>query len=80
MPIKTARTIAHRICFAISELTFPLLEDDRGLPEPRITVSVGVAALDGGAHVDLDVLVSAADSAMYQAKADGRNTVRLVSV
>jgi len=75
-----AAAIAHRICFAISELTFPLLEDDRGLPEPRITVSVGVAALDGGAHVDLDVLVSAADSAMYQAKADGRNTVRLVSV
>jgi diguanylate cyclase (GGDEF)-like protein len=74
-----ASAIARRICAAVSELTFPLLGIAAGLPVPRVTVSVGVAALDG-AQVDLDALVRVADGAMYQAKNEGRNTVRLVAI
>ncbi|HEX7105139.1 MAG TPA: GGDEF domain-containing protein, partial [Acidothermaceae bacterium] len=40
-----------------------------------VTTSVGVAHLDGGIHT-LDGLIAAADAAMYQAKADGRDCVR----
>ncbi len=40
---------------------------------PRLpTVSYGIAAVPPG-HIDLDVLVSAADEALYRAKALGRN-------
>lgn len=73
-----AATIADRLCLAVSELTFPGICGDAG-PSPRVTISVGIAALDG-AHVDLDELVAAADDAMYQAKNAGRNTVRMVAV
>jgi diguanylate cyclase (GGDEF)-like protein len=73
-----AVAIADRLCLAVSELTFPAICGDDG-PVPRVTVSVGIAALDG-AHVDLDELVAAADDAMYQAKNAGRNTVRMVAV
>jgi len=48
-----------------------------GSADPRVTISVGVAALDGSGRVDLDELIRAADSAMYSAKSAGRNTVRL---
>ncbi len=73
-----AAAIADRLCLAVSELTFPAICGDAG-PVPRVTISVGIAALDG-AHVDLDELVAAADDAMYQAKNAGRNTVRMVAV
>ena len=73
-----AAAIADRLCLAVSELTFPGICGDAG-PSPQVTVSVGIAALDG-AHVDLDELVAAADDAMYQAKNAGRNTVRMVAV
>ncbi|HEX3493435.1 MAG TPA: GGDEF domain-containing protein [Streptosporangiaceae bacterium] len=73
-----AAAIADRLCRAVSELTFPAICGDAG-PSPRVTISVGIAALDG-AHVDLDELVAAADDAMYQAKNAGRNTVRMVAV
>jgi diguanylate cyclase (GGDEF)-like protein len=73
-----AAAIADRLCLAVSQLTFPAICGDAG-PSPQVTVSVGIAALDG-AQVDLDELVAAADDAMYQAKNAGRNTVRMVAV
>lgn len=42
----------------------------------RFTVSIGVAAL-GPRHADWDDLLRAADAALYQAKAAGRNRTRL---
>jgi two-component system cell cycle response regulator len=47
-----------------------------------ITVSVGLAALDGseGASVDLDTLIRHADEALYRAKAAGRNAARIAEV
>jgi len=39
----------------------------------RLTVSIGVAALDLGA--DVETAISAADAALYEAKSEGRNRV-----
>ncbi|WP_239310528.1 MULTISPECIES: diguanylate cyclase [unclassified Frankia] len=43
-----------------------------------VTVSVGVATANGPS-VDLPVLLETADAALYRAKADGRNRVRLAA-
>ena len=40
-----------------------------------VTISVGVAALTREGHKDVDTLLSEADTALYQAKDDGRNRV-----
>jgi diguanylate cyclase (GGDEF)-like protein len=47
---------------------------ERGPDEPRITVSIGVAAHRGG-ETTPDQLVALADRAAYRAKFSGRNTV-----
>lgn len=47
----------------------------------RLTVSVGLAAVDGVEDsVDLDTLIRHADEALYRAKADGRNAARIAEV
>ena len=45
--------------------------------EVALTVSIGVAELDGG-HADINALIQAADKALYQAKEAGRNEVMVV--
>ena len=40
-----------------------------------MTASIGVAEFDGLLHEDVDALYHAADSAVYRAKAAGRNRV-----
>jgi diguanylate cyclase (GGDEF)-like protein len=45
----------------------------------HVTVSVGVAALDGGAKRELRELLAAADSALYRAKGSGRDQVQMIS-
>jgi diguanylate cyclase (GGDEF)-like protein len=44
-----------------------------------VTVSIGVAALDGGSRRELAELLAMADAALYRAKADGRNQVQMIS-
>lgn len=48
-----------------------------GLPDRRLTVSIGVAALDAQSigRYSLDGLLGLSDNAMYQAKLNGRNRV-----
>jgi diguanylate cyclase (GGDEF)-like protein len=75
--VEEAMAVAHRLCVAVSELTITVPSSAAGSADPRVTISVGVAALDGSGRVDLDELIRAADSAMYSAKSAGRNTVRL---
>ena len=46
--------------------------------EKTITVSVGLAGIDGNDDdlLDLDTLIRQADGALYRAKGAGRNTAR----
>lgn len=47
---------------------------------PRVTVSVGVAAMAPGVRPSAEELLSQADNAMYEAKEAGRDGVRLLDV
>jgi diguanylate cyclase (GGDEF)-like protein len=72
-----ARSIAERLRTYIASLGVPV--DDT--PEAAcisVTVSVGLAVLDGGRR-ELTELLAAADAALYYAKETGRNRVRIMS-
>jgi diguanylate cyclase (GGDEF)-like protein len=62
--------IAERLRTHIAAMSIPI-EDEDGTCI-RLTVSVGIAALDGTAR-ELTDLLAAADSALYYAKDNGRN-------
>jgi len=52
------------------------LEHAPGLPRPVVTVSIGVVSTAPDAVSMPEALFFAADAALYEAKADGRNCVR----
>lgn len=67
-----AELIAKRIKLQISALSFV----DLGLPAgEKVTVSQGVACERQGHYDSAESLIVAADSALYQAKANGRNQI-----
>ena len=70
-----AFNFAERVRHAIESLELPLIEGGGTL---RVTASFGAAALEhDDGEVDKDVLVAAADAALYRAKRSGKNrTVR----
>ncbi len=70
-----AYNFAERVRHAIESLELPLIEGGGTL---RVTASFGAAALErDNGEVDKDVLVAAADAALYRAKRSGKNrTVR----
>jgi len=68
--LKGALSIADRLRKAISNTPTPFEE---GKLLPTVSVSLGVAAMQPGQS--LDSLLSAADSALYRAKTNGRNCV-----
>jgi len=59
-------------CFRASLVKHPIVLDGVVLP---MTVSIGAAEFSPGLHADVDALYRAADSAVYRAKAEGRNRV-----
>jgi diguanylate cyclase (GGDEF)-like protein len=65
-----ALAIADRLRSHIAEMAIPIEDEDGRCV--RLTVSVGIAALDGTAR-ELTDLLAAADSALYYAKENGRN-------
>lgn len=65
-----ALLIADRLRSHIASLAIPI--DDEDGTRVRLTVSVGIAALNGTAR-ELTDLLAAADSALYFAKQNGRN-------
>jgi diguanylate cyclase (GGDEF)-like protein len=72
-----ALLVAERIRAQISRLgVLPGTPDGEAI---HVTVSVGVAALDGGAQRELKELLAAADSALYRAKGSGRDQVQMIS-
>jgi len=70
-----AANLAERVRLSLSERA---VETDEG-PLP-VTLSMGVAVVNGSAKVDLDSVISAADKALYEAKDAGRNCVMLAGL
>ena len=71
--------IAERLRAHVAGLAVPI--DDRpDAPCVRLTISVGVSAIDRGADRGLTDLLAAADSALYHAKQAGRNRVAVAAV
>lgn len=64
---------AEKLCHAVSELGIP----HEQVPQGQVTVSIGVAAVMPEMSIEPDELVRRADAALYRAKAEGRNCVRL---
>lgn len=65
-----AQLLAQRIHAEIERLAIP---HQNSLVISRITVSIGLISLKPHNHDDAEALVALADSALYQAKANGRN-------
>lgn len=74
-----ALIIAERLRAHVAALPIPIGDDATPLACIRLTVSIGVAALDaaGGGVTDL---LAAADAALYYAKQTGRNKTHLANV
>ena len=71
--LAKARLAGERLRAAIAKRVIAFPDGTSG----RVTVSAGVALLAG--DEGCDHLISRADSALYEAKADGRNLVRLAA-
>lgn len=73
--VLDAGNMAEGIRQAVEDLELPNPDTASG----RLTVSIGVAAIARDEFSDAEQLLSAADAALYQAKHDGRNCVRLAA-
>jgi len=62
---------AERLCAAVSELKVPGLENE------KITASFGVSSLRTAEGENIDTIFKRADQALYKAKNEGRNCVRM---
>ncbi|OOV07518.1 hypothetical protein RF819_12950 [Rhodoferax fermentans] len=65
--------LAEAVRQSVEQLNLPHAKSPLG----RLTVSLGVAAMADAHYVDASGLLSAADAALYIAKQEGRNRVRL---
>jgi len=68
--------IAERLRRHVAGMAVPI-EDRPNAPIVRLTISVGVTAMEQGETRELTDLLEAADSALYHAKETGRNRVAL---
>jgi diguanylate cyclase (GGDEF)-like protein len=68
-----AAILAERIRAAVEERNIP----HPGVPQGRVTISIGVATTSGKDLPEPTVLVKSADRALYEAKRAGRNRVRV---
>ena len=73
---RTDKNSAMRIAEELREIT-ERINWGNDLPGLRVTISIGVAVYDATYHRTLDTLIGSADTALYEAKNSGRNTVRL---
>jgi diguanylate cyclase (GGDEF)-like protein len=73
-----ALNVAERLRARIAAMSIPVDENDESGPSIKLTISVGVAALDGASR-ELTDLLAAADMALYHAKETGRNKTHVVS-
>jgi len=72
-----AINVAERLRAHIASMSIPVGNDIEG-PSIKLTISVGVAALDGASR-ELTDMMAAADAALYYAKETGRNKTHAIS-
>jgi len=68
------KRIAERLREKLAEIIVPVNAGTAAESPLQVTISIGVATLDGSRR-DLDEMLAAADSALYRAKNTGRNKV-----
>jgi len=73
-----ALAVAERLRAHIATMTVPVNDNDESGPCVKVTISVGVAALDGVSR-ELTDMLAAADSALYYAKENGRNRTHVIT-
>jgi diguanylate cyclase (GGDEF)-like protein len=73
-----ALNVAERLRAHIAGMSIPIDDDDESGPCVRLTISVGVAALDDTSR-ELTDLLAAADAALYYAKETGRNRTHVIT-
>jgi diguanylate cyclase (GGDEF)-like protein len=73
-----ALAVAERLRVHIASMAIPVDDSDASGPFVRVTISVGVAALDGSSR-ELTDMLTAADAALYHAKETGRNKTHVVT-
>jgi diguanylate cyclase (GGDEF)-like protein len=76
--VDDAKRIADRLRLKVAALAVPV-DDHPDAPCVRVTISIGVTAVEKGESRDLTDLLAAADSALYHAKQTGRNRVAIAS-
>jgi diguanylate cyclase (GGDEF)-like protein len=73
-----ALNVAERLRSYVAGLVIPVDDEDESAGAITLTISVGVASLDGESR-ELTDLMAAADAALYYAKETGRNKTHVVS-
>jgi diguanylate cyclase (GGDEF)-like protein len=73
-----ALAVAERLRVHIASLVIPVDDSDASGPFVKVTISVGVAALDRSRR-ELTDMLNAADAALYHAKETGRNKTHMVT-
>jgi diguanylate cyclase (GGDEF)-like protein len=69
--------VAERLRSHIAGMSIPVGDDPGSGPAVRVTISVGVASLDGASR-ELTDMLAAADAALYYAKETGRNKTHVI--
>jgi diguanylate cyclase (GGDEF)-like protein len=75
---EDALSIAERLRTHIAALSIPVNDEDESEPHVKLTISVGVAALNGD-NRELTDMMATADAALYHAKVTGRNKTHVIS-
>jgi diguanylate cyclase (GGDEF)-like protein len=73
-----AINVAERLRAHIAALSIPVRDDAESGPCIKLTISVGVAALEGASR-ELTDMLAAADAALYYAKETGRNKTHVIT-
>jgi len=79
-PLEGAIKIAERLRQAILDLHIPHANSRVALPEPMVTISLGVASMPAQVNTAPSEVVAQADKALYLAKSQGRNCVKVADL
>lgn len=75
-PMENAIMVAEKVRKGVEKLEMPYCADE----ETYVTISIGVASSLSNNNYDAEQLLSIADKALYQAKANGRNRFSIAAI